>query len=167
MPKWVVEDDCLAPRPQLKIEYSGPNPFSIYQKAEGILRTIWQIGGVDYWERDFRWDVTSDPRSFFVRICINKKFDARSAAFAEITMEGVQPADPTKPGKVTILLAAKLKSEFDISSLFQRSPIYKALLWIYNKFFYSNVRRGYIKLCQDFLEKSWREFRANLSMPTA
>jgi hypothetical protein len=167
MPKWVLEDDCLAPRPQLKIEYTGPNPFEIYRKAEGILRTIWQVGGVDYWERDFRWDVTSDPRSFFVRICINKGFDARSKAFVEVIMQGSQPADPTKNGKVTILIGAKLKSEFSISSAFQRLPIYKSLLWAYNKIFYESVRRGYIKLCQDFLEKTWREFRANLSMPTA
>lgn len=167
MPKWVLEDDCLAPRPQLKIEYIGPNPFGIYRKTEDLLKKIWQVGSVDYWERDFRWDVARDPREFFARVCVNRGMDFRSKIFVEVSMQGTQFIDSNKNGKLTILIGAKLQSEFELKSAFQRSPIYKGLLLIYNKIFYRNVRSGYLKICQDFLDKTNREFRANLSVPTA
>jgi len=167
MAKWILEDDCLAPRGQIKIEYVGTNPFKIYQKVRDILSRVWGITSVDLWERDFKWDTTADPRQFYVRIYVNKGIDSRSRFFVEVVIQGIQPSDIAKEGKVTILLSAKLKTEYERKSAFQKLPIYKGFLKIYNKLFYRDVRRGYLKICQSLVDKTWREFRTNLNIPVA
>ena len=151
MPSWIIEDDCLAPGKQIKIEYVGKNPFSAYQSSFGIFRKILEIDPADYWEKDFRWDISDDPRSFYVRMVIEKKMDARSSIYFEIVMQGKQPKDLEKPGNLTILISAKLRTEYKLNTPFQQTSFYKGLLWLYNFFFYFKVRRGYIKICNDWI----------------
>ncbi len=162
--KWVLEDDCLAPRAQIKIEFEGKNPIELYKKTSDILKKVWEVGGTDLWERDVRWDMMSGD--FYRRIYINKGLDSHSKIFAEIIMEGQQPKDPTKNGKITIYISAKLLSEFELKSALQKNPLYKGLLWLYNRIFYKDVRAGYLKICQDLLNKVDMEFRSILSIPT-
>jgi len=164
---WRFEDDCLAPEARLKVDYTGPNPFKAYQIARELLRKILEVEVIDLWERDFRWDVTSDPRMFFCRIYVDKGIDARSRAFIEVTIQGLQPSDPTKDGKVTIYVGGRLRTLWNLESAFQRLPIYKGIIWVYHKMFYQNVRRGYLKICAKWIEDLWREFRDVLSIPTA
>ncbi|MEM5801927.1 MAG: hypothetical protein QXQ18_00880 [Candidatus Aenigmatarchaeota archaeon] len=164
MPVWRLEDDCLAPTATLRIDFEGPNPFLIYQRAGEILRRIFQVETADYWERDFRWDISSDPRDFFVRIFINKGVDVRTKILAEVVMQGKQPSDPSKNGKVTIFISARLITEYRMDTIFQKSPIYKFFLWLYHKTLYNEVRRGYLSFCQNLLTKVYNEFRSVLEM---
>jgi hypothetical protein len=164
MPSWVLEDDCLAPGRYLRIVYSGPNPFSAYQSTFGILRKVMEIDPADYQERDFRWDVSEDPRSFYIRIIVEKKMDSKSVIYFEIIMQGNQPADPSKNGNLTILIGAKLKTEYKLDTPFQQSYFYRALLWMYNFFFYFGVRRRYLRLCNDWLSRLLKEYRSFLKL---
>jgi hypothetical protein len=158
MAVWRLEDDCLAPTASLKIDFEGPNPFLLYQKAKGIIQKNFNITSSDYWERDFRWDTTSDPRDFFVRIMAKKGLDRRSKILAEFVMQGKQPGDPSKNGKITVIISARLITEHQMKTPIQRSPFYKFLLWLYHRLFYNRVRRGYINLCQDMLMRVYNDF---------
>jgi hypothetical protein len=166
MAVWRLEDDCLAPAGKIVVEYRGKNPFAVYKALKDILKKVFGVGASALWERDFRWDMSSDPRSFFVRYFVKKGIDMRSFALTEIILEGNQPSDPTKEGNIKISIKAKLITEYERKTAFQNLPIYKGLLWLYNFFFYNNVRRNYLKLCNDWLTKLEDEFRSILSMPT-
>jgi len=173
-----IEDDCLDPAPKFKIDYTGPNPFRVAREVRALMIKIFEIEPKDVWERDFRWDISADPHAFFVRTYADKGLDARSSIFAEVVIQGVQPADPKKDGKVTILIGGKLRTLYKLDSAFKRSPIYSGitrlggfaevggLLWLYHRIFYEDVRRNYIKFqCHRRLELMWRELREILGMP--
>jgi hypothetical protein len=115
-------------------------------------------------ERDFRWDVSGDPRGFYVRAIAEKRMDARSVIHFEIIMQGKQPSDPSKNGELTILIGARLRTEYDLRTPFQQSSFYKGLLWLYNFFFYFKVRRSYIKMCNEWLLKVEKAYRSLLKL---
>jgi len=153
MATWVIEDECLVPEKYFKIEYKGPNPFAAFQSSLGMFRNILEIDASDYWERDFKWDITDDPKDFYARMIVQKGLDSRSKIFFEIIMQGKQPKDPNKVGELTILIGAKLSTEYKLESPFQQSLFYKSLLWLYNFFFYYRIRRSYIGICKSLCEK--------------
>jgi hypothetical protein len=159
-----MEDDCLAPERYIRIVYTGPNPLSAYQSAFDILRRTIEIDPADYQERDFRWDISGDPRDFYARIIVEKKMDARSTIYFEIIMQGKQPSDASKNGSLTILIGAKLKTEYKLDTPFQQSSFYRSLLWLYNFFFYFRIRRGYIRICNDWLTKILHAYRSFLKL---
>lgn len=167
MIKWTFEDDCLAPQGRIKIEYRGKNPFGLILKTKGILQKIFEVETKDYWERDFRWDTTGDPRSFYVRIYVNKGIDSRSKIFTEVVFQGLQPTDPSKDGTLIIFIGAKLLTEFTFSTPIQKTFLYRGIVKMYNFAFYNRVRKGYIDLCNDWLTRLNREFRNNLNLPNA
>jgi len=167
MPKWTFEDDCLVPLGKIKIEYRGKNPFGMVQKTKAIMQRIFEIETKDYWEKDFRWDITSDPRTFYIRIYVNKGIDLRSKILAEVIFQGSQPSDPNKEGAMTILIGGKLLTEFELKTKLQQMAFYRGFLKIYNFMFYNKVRRGYLVICNEWLKKVNREFRLNLNLPNA
>jgi len=164
MPSWILEDDCLAPGRYIRIVYNGPNPFSAYQSTFGILQRVLEIDPTEYWERDFRWDISDDPRGFDARALVEKKMDSRSVVNIEIIIQGSQPSDPSKNGNLTILIGARLRTEYKLETPFQQSPLYRALLWIYNFLFYFRIRRGYIKICNDWLSRLSMAYKALLKL---
>jgi hypothetical protein len=160
MAKWVLEDDCLAPTAKMTLNYTGPNPMRLFKDIRSMLMRIFDVGSKDVWERDYRWDTTEEPRSFYIRICVDKGLDGRSSLFIELVFQGKQPSDPSRNGSMTITLNGRLKTSYDI-----KMPIYKTFWWFYNHFFYWKVRRGYLKLCNDWLERLRGEFRTFLNIP--
>ncbi len=148
MPTWILEDDCLTPDRQLKIEYHGPNPFKIYGAMGGFLRAIFDVRGKDVWERDFRWDNTSDPRWFFFKFITKKTYDMWTVLYPEIIVEGKQYADPNKDGDVTILLRGKVQTRSAENTFIQRSALYKSLRWLYFRTLYNDIRRNYMEECR-------------------
>jgi len=167
MAKWTFEDDCLVPQGKIKIQYRGKNPFGIVQKAGGILRRIFEIEAKDFWERDFRWDISGEPKSFFVRNYVNKAIDLRSTILMEITFQGIQPSDPNKEGALIINMGATLTTQFELKGKIQLMPFYRGLLRLYNFAFYNKVRRKYLVMCNDWVERAHIEFKNALSLPSA
>ncbi|MFH7880834.1 MAG: hypothetical protein QXI09_02385 [Candidatus Aenigmatarchaeota archaeon] len=161
---WIIEDDCLAPERYIKLTYRGPNPFSVYQSTFGICRKYLEIDPSDYWERDFRWDISEDPRSFYARIIIQKSLDNRSKIFFEIIMQGKQPKEIKQEGEVVVLIGAKLITEYRQDTPFQQSLFYKTLLQIYNFFFYFKVRRRYLEICKYLCEKIKQAYKELLKI---
>ncbi len=177
MAVWKIEDDCLAPENKLRVDYVGPNPFRVANSMKGLLRKVMEVETKDVWERDFRWDVTSDPRGFYNRWYVLKSRDAYTKVFLEVTLQGFQPADPNKDGKMVVLIGGRVKTEFKLDTAFKRSPIYSGrtklgglaeiggLLWFWNRIFYGDVRRFQIRWCTGKVQQLWMEIRALLKIP--
>jgi hypothetical protein len=166
MPDWVIEESILAPREKIEINYKGLNPFQIYKKLDSnYFQKTFEVGGTAISERDFRWSADSDPHAFFVRIFINKGFDKFTEAWFEILYQGAQPNDPTKDGNVRISIGGNLRTKFELKSAFQQTPFYRGLLWLYIKFFYNNVRRSYLKNCQQIINLLVRDIRNLIGAP--
>jgi len=161
---WVIEDDCLAPERYVRIVYSGPNPFAAYQATFSLLRKILQIDPSDYREKDFRWDISGDPRSFYIRALVEKTMDTRTRMVFEIIMQGNQPSDPSKNGNLTILISPRLRTEYKLDSPFQKSAFYRGMLWLYNFFFYFRVRRKYLEVCKEWSSNLLKEYRSLLKI---
>ncbi len=147
MASWVLEDDCLVPDRQIRIDYKGPNPFRLYAIVPQLLRAIWEIRGKDVWEREFRWGSEDDPRMFFSRFIARKTYDNWSKVYMEIIMQGKQHSDPNKEGEVTITIKGILRTESPNNTIFQRSSIYKSFRWLYFRSLYNDVRRNLIDEC--------------------
>jgi hypothetical protein len=166
MPSWVIEESILAPREKIELEYKGPNPFQLYKKMSSVyLREKFEVGTTDVFERDFRWSADNDPHPFFIRVFVHRDFDRFTEAYFEITFQGLQPSDPTKNGSVRISVGGNLRTQFKLDSAFQQTPFYRGLLWIYIKFFYNNVRRKYLKICQGLIDLLVKDIRSWAGMP--
>jgi len=159
---WVIEDSMLAPRDKIEINYKGPNPFAIYKRLDSsFFQRTFEVGSTDTWEREFRWTEGNDPHPFFIRIFVRRKFDANTIGYFEILMQGNQPSDPSKNGDVRISLGGNLRTQFELDSAFRQTAIFRGLVWLYFKTYYSGVRRGYLKICQEkinLLNKLIREW---------
>jgi len=142
-----LEDDCLAPNMQVVIRFEGPNPYAIYPKIKSLMKDIWEVESIAYWEREFRWDASSDPREFVIRCYIDKGLDRFTRVLIEVFIQGWQPADPTKTGKVEIRIGGVLRTTFGGNTVLDdaKNPLFKMFFWAYNKYFYSNQRRYYIR----------------------
>lgn len=152
MVTWTLEDDCLAPQAAIRLDYNGPSPFTrIYPKLKDTCKVIFEVETKDYWEKDFRWDSSSDPREFFVKVFVKKGIDAWTTAYAEIVIQGWEPVDPTKDGRLTITIGGKIRTGMDENTMLQRSGLYKSIRWLYFRTFYKDARRGYLKMCGDWL----------------
>jgi hypothetical protein len=167
MPVWKFEDECLAPERRLRVDYTGPNPFKVCQVIRDMLIKIFHAGAPDLWERDFRWDTTADPRAFYMRTYCNKAVDQHTTMFIEITIQGEQPVDERKSGKVTIFVGGRLRTEYNLDTAFKNSPIYKAWRWLYNMYFYSEVRRRYLTMCGELISKLVDQLKEVYSLPKA
>ena len=66
----VIRDEIPAPREFIQIEYKGPNPVQVYHALNNLFRIIWEVKGTQMNEPDFRWDITTDPRPFFIQVFI-------------------------------------------------------------------------------------------------
>lgn len=148
MATWVLEDDCLAPERVIRIDFKGLNPFRIYQAVPQFLRAIFDVRGKDVYEKEFRWDNTTEPRWFFSRFIVRKGYDMWSVVWGEVTMQGNQPSDPNKDGDAFILLTGKLLTRSPENSPWARSSIYKSLRWLYFRTLYNDVRRNYMEECR-------------------
>jgi hypothetical protein len=162
---WRIEDDCLAPEAKITIEYTGTDPFRAYKIAKDTMRKVLEVEAMDFWERDFRWDISSDPRDFFTRLYVDKGIDSRSRALIEVIMQGKIPSDPNKEGRITIQIGGRLRTDYTLETAFQQLPIYRGLIWLYHKIFYNRVRRGYLDMCYDWIQKLNSAFREVLGIP--
>ena len=177
MAMWRMEDDCLAPEAKTRIDYVGPEPFRIVSEMKETLRQTLGKETKDVWERDFRWDITDDPRMFYTRYMVSERPDANSMILWEVTVQGFQPADPAKNGKVVILVGGVVMTDWDLDSAFKKTPLYNGkikifgryemggLLWVYHRLFYNDVRRVLIHKCAEKCEELVLAMRRTLKIP--
>lgn len=143
MVKLTMEDDCLAPETPMTIYYKGPNPFKVYGKISELMKKIWEIDAVAYWERQFRYNPDEDPRGFYVNSYVVKGLDRFSKVIIEVILQGKQPSDPNKEGWVEIKIGGVIKTSFGGSTVLEdiKNPFIGFLYWFYNKVYYAKYRR--------------------------
>lgn len=177
MAVWKMEDDCLTPEARYRIDYIGPEPFKIVSEMKETLRQTLGKETKDVWERDFRWDITGDPRAFYMRWMVSEKSDANTMILWEVTVQGLQPADSTKNGKAVIFIGGVVMTNWELNSAFKKTPLYNGkikifgkyemggLLWVYHRLFYNDVRRVSIHKCAEKCEELFLMMRRTLKIP--
>ncbi|MEM7821295.1 MAG: hypothetical protein QXX38_00535 [Candidatus Aenigmatarchaeota archaeon] len=156
---YIFEDDILAPKRDLVIEYRGPNPFAIYRSIPDLLMRIFQARGVHIFEDDFRWDITDDPRPFFVRFHLDKGLDKWTRAYVWVRLQGRQPSDPSKQGSNEILIGGTIVTRYPVDTVWQKIFI-KPFIWLYHHLIYNNIRRRYIQIYKAGIERLEAEIRS-------
>ena len=161
MAVWRIENDCLSPATEVKIDYKGPNPFNIYFRLRDIIKRVFDVKDVDIWEREFRWDV---PGKFFIRIYVYKPLDKTSYILAQIILQGAQPSDPSKPGELNIRISGKLRTDFKMMVGFQKTALYRNLIRLYHTLFYRETRKAYLEMCTKYLTTLVEELKRSLGI---
>ena len=151
--KLIAEDDCLAPKEYHEIVYTGPDPLKVYRPIKGLIRRVFVVESKDIWEREFRWMPDSDPAEFFIRIFAKKTFDMFTTMYIEIVLHGWQPLTPNKIGSLRMKMGGTIKTELPQDTFLQRTPIYRALMWMYFYYFYFKTRREHhLRYCKEKLD---------------
>jgi hypothetical protein len=166
MAYWTFEDDCFTPEREIKLEYTGPNVFVRFHNViRPLLERNFEVEAIDLWERDFRYDLSGDPHTFFIRYQIDKGLDANSRILFEVVVQGKQPVDSKKDGRITILISGRLRTGYNLDTAFKKTPLYKGMKWVVHRTLYNEIRRGYFRVCSEFVEKLMVELRKLFGMP--
>jgi hypothetical protein len=160
-----IEDDCLAPDMQIVLRYTGPNPFGVYDKIKRLMKDIWEVEAIGFWEREFRWDATDG--GFLIKCYIDRGIDRFTRVLIEVFLQGSQPSDPNKEGNLEIRIGGYLTSTFGGATIFDdaRNPLFKLLFYIYYRYFYKYQRSFYLKeWCYNRIQKLKREIQKLLNI---
>lgn len=163
----VIRDEIPAPREFIQIEYRGPNPLKVYHALNQLLRTLWEIKGTQMFEPDFRWDITTDPRPFFIQVFAERKMpqDKYTDWRVDIKMQGSQPTDPTKDGVLRIEIHGWIETKFPTDNPFNKI-LFPIFFWPYHVAFYAKQRRRYLEWHRRRIDKLVDEIRTMLNIPS-
>lgn len=164
MSSYIIQDDVLAPRHELIIEYTGPNPFGIYPQIDPLMRLIFEAKGTHMFEPKFQWDTTEDPRPFFIQTYVQKAFDRFTKFKVAITLQGKQPTDKTKSGKMTLVISGRLFTEFNTDNPVTKI-FFTPFFYLYSIAYYNKIRRQYIQWVRDNIYKLENQIRDRLNIP--
>lgn len=158
---WILRDKVLAPTEEITISYGGPNPFQAYKVAMRAIDVRLAIPSKDIFEEVFKWDITADPRDFYVIIKVRKSFDLFSKGWIYLELRGKQPVDPEKPGQLTVTLSGELVTEFKVDG-WRRILI--PFVYLYHLVFYGMQRRKYIEEVKSYIYILEDELRATFKL---
>ncbi len=164
MEGYVVEDDLLAPKRTIVIEYFGKNPFAVYSRMRGWLQGIFHTKGKDIFEPQFRWDLTADPRPFYFTMYVERQIDRFTFLYVRLTVFGAQPSDPDKSGRLHLEIRGSLLTQFPTGTRLQKLFL-EPFVWAYYHAIYKNARRGYFKLGKEGVERLEAVIRDTLGIP--
>jgi cbb3-type cytochrome oxidase subunit 3 len=145
---WILRDKVLAPAEEITISYGGPNPFQAYKIVMKTIDLRLGIPSKDIFEDEFKWDITADPRDFYVKIRVRKSFDAFSKGWVYIVLRGKQPTDPEKPGNLTVELSGELVTEFKVDGW---KMVLIPFVYLYHLVFYRTQRKRYIDEVKSYI----------------
>ena len=168
---FTFEDDLIQPRKIEIFEYKGPNPFRVVGMLPRLLQVIFYGKGLYMYEDDFRWDITADPRPFFVKLRFQKVIDRFTEGIVRLKIWGKQPSDPNSPnGQLLIEFDGLIRTKFEIGKgpfdVLRKlpEPLLYPFLYLYFLAFYTRVRRQYIKSWASGMEKLQKEVRSSFNL---
>jgi len=153
-----IIDDILAPSDTLKIRYEGKNPFLVATLVPKLIRDVMKIPGKDLFESDIRWDVSSEPRSFYGQWMGQRTEDRWSKSRIRVIVQGEQHSKE-KIGWALIEIKGTVETSYTFSNFLQRS-----FWWFYNYSFYYKQRRAYIDFSTDNIYKIREEIMSALGI---
>jgi len=163
----VIRDEIPAPREFIQIDYKGPNPIKVYHSLDQLLKTIWEVKGTNFFEPDFRWDITADPRPFFIHVFLEKGVDKLTTFRVDIKMQGSQPTDPTKDGILRVEIHGWIETKCDgmLGNAFNRA-LFPLFFFPYMATYYQPRRRRYLEWHRRRIDRLVDEIRAILKIPS-
>ena len=163
---YIIQDNVLAPRHELIMEYTIQNPLQIYPQVDTMMRLIFESKGTHMYEPDFRWDTTEDPRGFFIKVYTERGLDQFTRFKVEVLLWGKQPADKTKSGSVKIVINGRIVTRFPTDNIFQK-VFMQPFFYFYSKAYYNKIRRQHLKWVRDGIMKLESQIRDRLNIPQA
>lgn len=161
----VIRDEIPAPREFIQIEYKGPNPIAVYHALNQLFRMIWEVKGTQMNEPDLRWDITTDPRPFFIQVFIEKGMDKFTSYRVDVKMQGSQPTDPTKDGVLRVEIHGFIETKFPVGNSLNKF-LYPFFYWPYHVGYYNARRRRYLEWHRRRIERLADEIRGILKIPS-
>jgi len=163
-----IFDYVLAPEDKVKIEYTGPDPFRIYGMLPKMMQIVFHGRGKNIFERQFKWDITSDPREFFFYLMYgDQKFDRFTGFEIKIRSFGMQPSDPNNPnGKIYLEIKGEITTEYKFESKWEQ-VIGMPFVWLYHRMIYQNTRRRYMQILREQIYKLTDDIRSELGIVEA
>lgn len=158
-----IFSDILAPKGAILIEYTGPNPFSVYKQVDPLLKRLFEGKGTHMYEPVFKWDTSEDPNGFYFVVYFERNLDKFSKFRVTVTGQGAQPKDPTKNGWVRLLIGGFVTTSIKSSTIRDKTMYPFLLAYMYS--FYNNVRRRYILDLGRRIEELEAELRNFLKIP--
>lgn len=143
MPEILIVDDTLAPQDFVSINYQGREPYAVCTKIPRWLVDTWKISGKDVFELDIRWDVTSEPRTFYGYWRARKEYDRWTLARVKVRAQGAQ-SSKDRTGWLNIVIDGFIETKYEYTNFIQKS-----FWWFYNYLFYYKQRRNYIDFEKD------------------
>lgn len=142
-PSLSVQDDILSPADSMRVNFKGKHPFAVCEKFIDYLRDVMKISRKDIVETDLRWDITSDPRTFYGWWAGTRKEDNWTRTNIRIIAQGSQSSKDFR-GDIRITIKGTITTGYQYSNFIQRS-----FWWFFNYMFYYNNRRRYFELAKD------------------
>ncbi|MCX6817919.1 MAG: hypothetical protein NTU57_03600 [Candidatus Aenigmarchaeota archaeon] len=148
MGKFVVEDDCFAPRRNRWIDYAGPDPLAWTREGTSILRSVFEVTTTGTGEPRWMWDWGGDPiQMYYWRIAKHNRTTGRfSQILVGIKMVGFK-------GKAKNEGTFKMEIEPVVRHTFEGNKLVMFFWWIYWHIFYNTVRQAMIERCKAMSEK--------------
>lgn len=144
--KILIRDDLLAPASKYVLKFKGYHPFAAVDMLPDLVKGILHISSKDFWERECRWDITEDPREFFIILTSRRQEDRWSSFNLKFTIRGHQ-SDKDLMGDIELEVEGTLDTTYVYSNFIQRM-----LWWLYDYTFYYRQRRMYIDRGKDFCQ---------------
>lgn len=161
---FVIQDDVLAPRHELIIEFAGPNPLSIYPQLDQMMRLIFESKGTHMYEPTFKWDGTEDPRSFYIKMHVKRKLDNFTGFQVNVLLWGKQSSDKTRMGNTKIVISGRIETTFPTDNIFQKAFM-TPFFYLYSIAYYNKIRRQHIQWVRDNIYKLESQIRDRLNIP--
>ncbi len=159
MADYKIKTDILAPSDKKTIEYAGFHPSRMITMMPEILKSAMIIKSKDIFEDKIKWDVSSDPLSFYGEWRARYSFgDVRTKADYKIVVQGSQGAKD-KMGKVKITIKGVIETKFPFTTFLHRAAV---LFYMYA--FYNSQRRKYIDVGKLLVDKIEDEIRSAFNL---
>ena len=149
----IIEDiDCITPRRNIIIGYSGPNIKEIVRRAPQIIQKGLRVSGMSVYLDEYYLDVVNPNLiGFHIFWFGRRRLDQRTEIWCWIRLkQGKLKPDGT--GSVVIEFFPKLITEWARKTFIQKTPIYTLFRKIYTYVFYDHRRRMFVEECKEYAQ---------------
>ena len=133
-----IATNLLAPAPAKTIQFVGYNPAKVFKFIQELMKDAFGMDSGSMWEDHIKWDVSSNPISFYGLWRGKVGKDAYSKYWIEVEASGTQKKED-KQGEVSIKIKGKLETSFKYPT-----PVHVGAYLLFNKLIYKKQREQYM-----------------------
>lgn len=141
MAKIEVIDECMGPDKYARLDYSGPDPWGVVKKIDGLAKPFFHVSSIGFNNYKVKWDVVGDNIEFYSQWWVKRDFSRFSDMYIDIKVQGFKNKK-TNAGKFSLLMWAQVQTGVSGMGLFLKP------FWVvYSYLFYNKLRRKFIQVC--------------------